>query len=173
MDPYVGEIRLFAGKYAPVGWAFCNGEQLAIQSNQALFAVIGTTYGGDGKNFFRLPDMRGCVPMHFGNGNGLTPRVLGEKGGEAAVTLSTSQIPAHAHDAGCQSTADKSNPEEMIWANSPGGKASVRAYSDTGTEKMAAQAIAAAGGGKPHNNMQPYVAINFIIALEGVFPPKA
>jgi len=172
MDPYVGEIRLFAGKYAPVGWAFCHGQQLAVLSNQALFAVIGTTYGGDGKNYFHLPDMRGCVPMHFGHGNGLTPRALGEKGGEAAVTLSTSQIPAHIHTAGCQSTADQTNPGGMIWANSPGGKAAIRVYSAAGTEKMGAQAIAAAGGGKPHNNMQPYVAINFIIALEGIFPPK-
>lgn len=172
MDPYVGEIRLFAGKYAPLGWAFCHGQQLAVQSNQALFAVIGTTYGGDGKNYFHLPDMRGCVPMHVGHGNGLTPRALGEKGGEAKVALTISQIPAHAHAVNCQSTATQTNPEGMIWANSPGGKASVRVYSEIGTELMAAQSIADAGGDRPHNNMQPYVAINFIIALEGVFPPK-
>jgi len=173
MDPYVGEIRLFAGNYAPRGWAFCHGQQLEIRSNLALYAVIGTTYGGDGKNYFQLPDLRGRAPMHFGHGTGLTPRPLGEAGGEAAVTLTTSQIPAHVHFAGCQSTADKKNPEGMIWANSPGGKAIVRTYAETGTVKMAAQAISPAGGGQPHNNMQPYLAINFIIALEGIFPPRS
>ncbi|PYI56516.1 phage tail protein [Paenibacillus flagellatus] len=170
MDPYIGEIRLFAGKYAPAGWYFCNGQTLQVVAHQTLFTVIGNMYGGDGKTTFALPDMRGMAPIHQGNGAGLTPRPFLSTGGTNQVTLTERQMPFHDHAVNCQTTANENNPNGAIWANEPRGARPV--YSQTANTPMSAQAIGTAGGGKPHNNMQPYAALNFIIAAEGVYPSK-
>ncbi|WP_248928194.1 phage tail protein [Paenibacillus hamazuiensis] len=175
-DPFVGEIRMFAGTYAPRGWAFCNGQLLPISQNTALFSLLGTNYGGNGTTTFALPDLQGRVPIHAGQGSGpgLTPRTVGEKGGAAAVTLMTSQLPAHSHAMNCSSeTGASSGPGEGIWAVPQGRRAPAAYTSDTSSLKsMGAQALSTAGGNQPHNNMQPYLAVNFIIALEGIFPQR-
>jgi microcystin-dependent protein len=174
MDPYVGEIRLFAGNYAPSGWVFCQGQELQIQQNQVLYSVIGTMYGGDGKNTFAVPNLTGRVPMHTGNGNGLTPRVLGSAGGEMTITLTEDQIPSHSHDPNSLSTTgDETSPVGALWANTAGGRSPVKAYSQDSSIPMNPTAINTVGGSQSHNNMQPYLAINFIMAYEGVYPPKS
>ena len=172
MDPYIGEIRLFAGTFAPVGWAFCDGQILRVAENQALFSVIGNPYGGDGKTTFALPDLRGYAPMHFGAGTGLTPRKFNEKGGTSFVTLMESQMPKHSHTAQCQTTSNSTSAEGTVWGTSPGGKSPKPVYSDRADTPLNALAIQPAGGGKPHNNMQPYLTLNFIIALDGIYPVK-
>ncbi|MBB6734246.1 phage tail protein [Cohnella zeiphila] len=175
MDPYIGEIRLFAGDYAPSGWALCNGQQLNVVGNQALFTIIGTTYGGDGKTVFNLPDMQNRVPIHWGPGNGLTPRNLGKAGGDATATLTMDQMPVHSHTPNAQSVADSESPTGAVWAATPrsGKKPGPDAYSATPSVPMNPIALNAVGGNQSHNNMQPYVALHFIIALEGVYPLKA
>lgn len=165
--PYVGEIRMFAGNFAPVGWAFCNGAQLAISENDVLFQLIGTTYGGDGVNTFNLPNLQSRIPVHFGTGSGQSFQI-GQSGGEETVTLTTSQIPAHSHPPLCNSGAGGQNdPSNGIWAqqstNSP--------YANVApTLNMAANAIGSSGGSQPHDNMVPFLVINFIISLFGIFP---
>ena len=171
MDPYVGEIRLFAGNYAPSGWAFCMGQLLDVQSNNTLFSIIGNTFGGDGNTTFALPDLRGFVPMHQGPGPSLTPRNYNETGGSSTVTLDMMQMPVHDHPVNAQTRGTGNFPKDSVWA-SPGARAvpPYTPYSD-GT-MMNAEAIGVTGGGQPHNNMQPYLVINYIIALEGLYPPK-
>lgn len=171
MEPYVGEIRLFAGTYAPRGWAFCNGAELSVQQNTLLFSVIGNQYGGDGVNTFHLPDLRGRVPMHQGQGPGLTERPFASNGGNQSVMLDVNQIPPHSHDVKAISTASASAPTQAVWATSSGFGAKP-VYTNTPSVTMNSLAIGVAGGSQPHNNMQPYLAINFIIALEGVYPEK-
>jgi microcystin-dependent protein len=173
MDPYIGEIRIFAGNYAPQNWAFCDGSMLPIRSNTALFSIMGITYGGDGVITFALPDLRGRAPMHFGAGIGLTPRVIGEFGGNSSIQLTLSEIPMHAHAANCH--ADNSNQTSPVgagWSNSTGGRKPADIYSSKFDTAMSAQAISPTGGNNPHNNMQPYLGINYIIALQGVFPSR-
>ena len=168
MPPYVGEIRLFAGNFAPAGWAFCDGQLLPISENETLFQLIGTTYGGDGQNTFALPDLRSRVPIHFGTGTGLSNRVLGQSGGVEEVTLTASQIPNHTH-AFLASTAPgtQSNPAGSLPSASP----SVTLYlEEAPTVNMNTSVITPAGGSQPHSNMQPYLCINFIISLFGIFP---
>ena len=167
-NPYLGEIRIFAGNFAPVGWAFCAGQVMSIAENDALFALIGTTYGGDGQTTFNLPDLRGRIPIHQGTGHG-SNFVLGQLAGSETVTLSLSQLPAHNHPA--QATAasgSKSTPGGNVWAGS-----TLNSYS-TGAPKaqMNPHAIGNTGNGQPHDNLMPYLAVNFIIALEGVFPSQ-
>jgi microcystin-dependent protein len=170
-DPFVAEIRIFAGNFAPRGWAKCEGQTLPIAQNTALFSLLGITYGGDGKTTFALPNLRDRVPMHTGTGPGLTPRQLGENGGAETVTLLESQIPQHTHTAygtGSDATA------QSLQGNVPatGGE---NAYSIAGTRitvAMSPQALSPTGGSAPHNNLQPYLVLNFIIALEGIFPPR-
>jgi microcystin-dependent protein len=161
-NPYVGEIRLFAGNFAPSGWEVCQGQTLAIADNEALFQLIGTTYGGDGQTTFNLPDLRSRVPVHVGSGY-----VLGQDGGVETVTLTASQIPAHTHAA--QATANSAaspDPGGNVWAT-----ASDTPYStSTPSAAMSAEAIGSAGGGQPHDNMLPFVAVNFIISLYGTYP---
>jgi microcystin-dependent protein len=169
MDPYIGEIRLFAGNYAPKGWLLCRGQELVIQNYRELFSVIGTTYGGDGKQYFNLLDLRGCVPLSCGLGDG-TLWNLGDKGGEAEVVLSLSEMPAHLHIPRSSSTPDNTMPPGRIWANAGIGKSGVAAYTEIASMKMSPDAISAAGAGKPHNNMQPYLALNYIIAYDGYLP---
>ena len=168
--PFVGEIRLFAGTFAPSGWALCNGQLLAIQQYNALFSLIGTTYGGDGQSTFGLPDLRGSLALHAGTGPGLTPRILGEKAGEEGVLLAPSQMPAHAHAA----LADAGNGTSAVPTGlHPARNAAGSLHYAVGTgAQLAPEALAAQGGSQPHDNMQPFLALNFIIALDGIYPQR-
>jgi len=165
--PYVGEIRMFAGNFAPAGWAFCQGQTLAISDNDVLFQLIGTTYGGDGQTTFNLPDLSSRVPVHMGTGGG-SSYIIGQSAGAEAVTLTTPQIPAHSHPPLCNSgDGTQNSPSNGVWAqqtqNAPYSKVPP-------TVQMANNAIGATGGSQPHDNMVPYLVINFIISLFGVFP---
>ena len=173
-EPFVAEIRILAGNFAPRGWAFCDGQLLPISQNTALFSLIGTTYGGDGRNTTALPDLQGRAPMHPGRGPGLTDRRLGERGGVETVTLSEADIPNHDHALNASP-----NPGETPGVTSPGGAANSFArsvggsvYADpSGLTEVATLPVA--GGGQAHNNMQPYLAMNFIIALVGLYPSRS
>lgn len=172
MDQYIGEIRMFAGNFPPKGWAFCNGDLLPIRNFTALYSILGVTYGGDGKNNFALPDLRGQAPMQQGHGPGLTPRSLGYAGGSPTVTLIQSEIPAHTHIPASQSaTNGVADPSQAVWTKTT-GRIGPAAYSASPNHAMNPMAIGVTGSSSPHNNMQPYLAIHFIIALEGDFPPR-
>jgi len=171
MDPFIGEIRIFAGNFPPRGWAFCDGSLLQIKLNTALFAVLGTTYGGDGKNTFALPDLRGKAALHFGAGQGLTPRYLGKAGGTANVRLTVEQMPNHTHVPNCQSAAAQDDPTNAIWATT--GRSNSSVYADAPDAAMSSQALFPTGGSQPHYNMQPYLGVYFIIAITGIFPPRS
>jgi microcystin-dependent protein len=169
-SPYIGEIRMFAGNFAPVGWALCNGQQLPISENDALFTLLGTTYGGDGQETFNLPDLRSRIPVHQGTGSGLTPRVLAEAAGTEQVSLSVQQIPLHNHGVGCQTAGGDSRvPTNALPAMETGNTAATYAETDT-TVNMKNTLIAPTGGSQPHENMQPFLVINYIISLFGRFP---
>lgn len=177
MDPFIGEISIFAGNFAPRGWAFCDGQLLPISSNSALFSILGTTYGGDGRTTFALPDLRGRFPMHPGRGPGLSDRRLGQRGGAEQHTLNQLEMPTHSHTAQLhaeKANADKSNPTGKMLAAS--GQDSI--YADpipADNIMMAAESIvvANAGGNQPFNMMNPFECVNFIIALQGVFPSRS
>ena len=173
-DPFVAEIRILPFNFAPTGWAFCDGQLLPISQNTALFSLLGTTYGGDGKTTFALPDLQGQAPMHPGQGPGLSNHDLGETGGAQTTTLPESEVPAHAHAirADAADPADVQAPSgAVVLARSQGGSAY---QTDTaGLVAMALASVATAGGGQPHNNMQPYLTLSFCIALQGVFPPRS
>lgn len=172
MEPFIGEIRMFSGTYAPQGWAFCDGSILSIASNSALFSILSTTYGGNGVTTFALPDLRGRLPMHPGAGPGLSPRTLGQSSGSESVTLLATQMPAHTHLVGCHSSADQSAPANSIPAAEATGAAPV--YSSLQPDgTMSPGMIAAAGGSQPHDNMPPFLCVNFIIALVGIYPPRS
>lgn len=164
-QPFIGEIRMFAGNFAPVGWAFCNGAIIPIDQNDALFNLIGTTYGGDGQTTFALPNLQSRIPVHVGPGF-----ALGQSGGTESVTLTTSQIPAHSHVPQCQSGAgDLTVPTAGVWAPPSTGTV----YSDAAPSlPMDPAAIGPAGGSQPHDNMVPFLVINFILSLFGVFPSQ-
>jgi microcystin-dependent protein len=165
-DQFLGEIRMFAGTFAPAGWAFCNGQQLAIADNDALFTLIGTTYGGDGQETFNLPNLQSRVPMHIGNGV-----VLGEAAGVESVTLTVNQTPTHSHPLlGSTALGSSTTPQNAVLAQDNIAGADLY-IEDTPVANMAATAITPVGGSQPHDNMQPYLVINFIISLVGVFPP--
>jgi len=170
MDPFVAEIRIFGFNFAPKGWALCNGQLLPISQNTALFSLLGTTYGGDGKSTFALPDMQGKTPMHPGQGPGLSLHDLGETGGSETVTLLQTEIPAHTHTL----SASSLNSQSTTPAGTSFGRGNpVRLYSGTvGATNMGVNSIADTGGNQPHNNMMPYLTMNFCIALQGVFPPR-
>jgi microcystin-dependent protein len=170
-DPFVAEIRIFPFNFAPRGWAFCNGQLMPISQNTALFALLGTTYGGDGKSNFALPNLQGATPLHPGQGAGLSLRDLGQQGGSEYVTLLQSEIPMHSHI--LRSSADDGD------LNTPGGQrvlaASLngQAYGPAANQtSMSMNTLALAGGSAPHNNMQPYLTVNFCIALQGIFPSR-
>lgn len=171
MEPFIGEIKMFGGNFAPRGWALCDGQLLSIASNSALFSILGTIYGGDGVSTFGLPDMRGRVSVHAGNGPGLSPRSLGEKGGQETVTLTTQQVPSHTHTAiASGGGAHSASPEGSLAADSGEG---VPAYgTDDPKVNMDSGAIGNTGGGQPHPNLQPFVTVNFIVALQGVYPSR-
>lgn len=166
-QPYVGEIRLFAGNFAPAGWMFCDGALVPISENETLFQLIGTTYGGDGQTTYNLPDLRGRVPIHQGSGAGLSGHVIGEMGGSEAVTLTSTQIPQHTHALRASSALSNGSA-------GGGGALAATAVNIYGsgdpTTPMAAQAVASVGGSQPHQNMAPFVGINYIISLFGIFP---
>ena len=164
-QPYVGEIRMFAGNFAPAGWMFCEGQLLPISENQTLFNLIGTTYGGDGQSTFALPDLRGRLPLHFGNGF-----TLAQTGGAETVTLTVQQIPAHSHPfLGTGNIANDANPGGNVVAQ----PSTFFPYVNTPPiVAMAAAAISATGGSQPHNNFQPYLCVDFIISLFGIFPSQ-
>ncbi len=171
-DFYIGEIRLFAGNFAPAGWAFCDGTLLPISENDALFQLIGTTYGGDGQNTFALPDLRGRVPLHSGTHSSGRTFQLGEQAGAETVTLTTQQIPSHTHlivASGERGSAAFTNTTGYPAATAVAGTA-IYGTSDGNVQAMAANAIASTGGSQAHENMAPYLGVNFIIALGGVYP---
>jgi microcystin-dependent protein len=171
MDPYVGEIRIVGFNFAPSGWATCDGQLMPISQNTALFSLLGTIYGGDGKSTFALPDLAGRAPMQWGQGPGLTSRLQGESGGSESVTLLSSEMPAHVHQlqAATQDPGDAHNVgTSTSFAPSTGGAV----YQDMADTEMSVQALMPQGGNMPHQNMQPYLAMNFIIALQGIFPPR-
>ncbi len=176
-EPFIAEIRIFAGNFAPRGWAFCNGQLLPVAQNTALFSLIGTTYGGDGRSTTALPNLEGRAPMHPGRGPGLTSRRLGERLGIETVTLTEAQMPSHNH------TMMAVNPSQFTVANSrdPQGRALAgvvtgQAYQSNSTSNVVAMntgSLANTGGSQSHNNMQPFLAINFIIALVGLYPSRS
>ena len=179
-DPFVAEIRIFPFNFAPSGWAMCNGQLLPLSQNTALFSLLGTTYGGDGKSNFALPNMQGSAPMHPGQGQGLSLRDLGEMSGVESITLLQSEMPVHTHflqASGAEATtitAAGNMPALGAYDNGQQNGA-IGAYSEQATPntQMGFQAISLTGGGLPHNNMQPYLTLNFCIALQGVFPPRS
>ncbi len=174
-DEFVGEIRIFACNFAPNGWALCNGQLLPISQNTALFSLLGTTYGGNGQSNFALPDFQDMAPMHWGQGAGLTDRFVGESAGVEMLSLIQSEIPVHTHpvivneDLGNTSVAAGS-----LWAEAHRRASAVRMYAPLNASPvtMSPQAAGVAGGGLPHNNMPPYLALNFCIAMQGIFPPR-
>jgi microcystin-dependent protein len=172
-DPFVAEIRIFPFNFAPKGWAWCDGQLLPLSQNTALFSLLGTTYGGDGKSNFALPDLQGRAPMHPGQGPGLSLHDLGETGGSETVSLLESEIPSHSHALRAWPTdpADVQAPQAAVaLARSSGGNA--YAASAGALVSMAPEALAPAGGDQPHNNLMPYLSFYFCIALQGVFPPR-
>lgn len=174
-DPFVAEIRIFPFNFAPKGWAFCDGQILPISQNTALFSLLGTVYGGDGKSTFALPDLQGSAAMHPGQGPGLSLFDLGQVGGSETVTLLVSEIPAHAHGVG-RALADAGNsitPVNSVWAQAGAGRGAAALYIDgSPTGQVNINSLSVTGGGLPHNNMQPYLTLNFCIALQGVFPAR-
>jgi microcystin-dependent protein len=170
-DPFVAEIRIFPFNFAPKGWAWCDGQLLPLSQNTALFSLLGTTYGGDGKSNFALPDLQGSAPMHPGQGPGLSLHDLGEIGGSETVTLLESEIPAHSH-AWQASLADALEPAPAGQQFATGIGVQVFAASSS-LVAMAPELLAPAGGDQPHNNLQPYLTFFFCIALQGVFPPRS
>lgn len=168
-EPFLGEIRAFGFNFAPTGWAQCNGQLLPLSQNTALFALLGTYYGGDGKSTFALPNLEGAAPMHQGQGPGLSERVIGETGGENFVTLLGSEIPAHTHFiSGSARPANENDPNNFYW----GSVANLYSPSANPAQQMAFETLGIAGGSQPHNNMQPYLTLNFCIALQGIFPSR-
>jgi len=169
-EPFVGQIMIFAGNFAPRGWAFCDGQLLAVSQNDALFSLLGTIYGGNGRTTFGLPDLRGRIPIHAGSGPGLTPRQLGSKGGAERVTLPVNQIPSHTHDLMADSgQGDTSSPGNNVLAYDR----RERQYSSLAPDvNMAESAVENTGGSQAHENMPPYQALHYCIALFGVYPSR-
>ena len=172
-DPFIGEIRLFGFNFAPTGWAQCNGQLLAISQNTALFSILGTTYGGDWRTTFALPNLQGQAALGAGQGPGLSYRTLGESGGESSVTLINSEMPAHTHAAAASTNVgDQSTPANNLWATGAGSRGQ-NFYASGADTAMSSQAIGQAGGSQPHNNLPPYLALNFCTCRYGVYPPRS
>ena len=174
-EPFIGQIMMFAGNFAPRGWSLCEGQLLSIAQNTALFSILGTTYGGDGRTTFALPDLRGRVPIQPGTGPGLSPYTLGQSGGVENVSLLISNIPAHNHPLQASTGAgDASSPQNAVPAVTvdPNTQQPLSGYNTSPNATMAAASVGLAGGSQPHTNVQPYLSVNFIIALEGIFPSR-
>lgn len=169
-EPFVGEIRMFAGNFAPRGWAFCDGQLLAVSQNDALFSLFGTIYGGDGRTTFGLPDMRGRLPLHAGAGPGLSPRRLGARGGAEKVTLTVNQMPSHTHPLQAST--------ELAQDHDPGGRvlaagSGINHYTPSSpTSAMASNMVTHTGGSRSHTNLMPFLCVNFIVALFGIYPSR-
>jgi microcystin-dependent protein len=173
-DQFLGEIRIFSCNFAPYGWAFCNGQILPISQYSALFSLLGTTYGGDGRSNFALPNLQGSAPMDWGSGAGLSPHFLGETGGSPTVTLLETELPLHSHAGGCNSgEGSQTSPAGAVFAAASGGRTPPPYYSDAApTVQMSTTALGVTGGNQPHNNLQPYLTLNFCIALQGIYPTR-
>ncbi|MCU1265470.1 MAG: phage Tail Collar domain protein [Acidobacteria bacterium] len=174
-SPFVAEIRIFACNFAPTGWAQCNGQILPISQNTALFSLLGTYYGGNGQSTFALPNLEGQAALGTGDGSGLSQRFLGEMSGTESVTLLQSEISAHTHTAGGSTVNNggSQTPTGNIWATSPAGRGTLALWGTPATGAMNPNALNLTGGGLPHNNLQPYLTLNFCIAMQGVFPPRS
>jgi microcystin-dependent protein len=172
-EPFVGEIRMFAGNFAPRGWAFCDGQLLAVSQNDALFSLFGTVYGGDGRTTFGLPDLRGRIPLHAGTGPGRSPRRLGSKGGEETVTVTVNQLPSHTHamtaTTGAAVGRDPVGSQQDLAPATAGGDGYARQLQPVA---MNAAAVGSAGGRQPHTNLMPFLCVHFIVALFGIYPSR-
>ncbi len=172
-EPFIGEIRFFGFNFAPRGWAMCSGQTLSISQNTALFSLLGTMYGGNGQTTFALPDLRGRVAIHVGQGPGLQNYTQGEMSGEETHTLIATEMPAHTHSITASSAiGTQSSPAGAVIAGSDPSRGSAHFAPDNPDSTLAAQTISAAGGSQPHNNLQPYLVGNYCIALEGIFPSR-
>jgi len=175
-EPFVAEIKMFAGNFAPRGWATCDGQLMPISQNTALFSLVGTYYGGDGKSTFALPNLQGSAPLGMGQGSGLSDRLLGEVGGAETVTLLPTELPVHTHSVNAStSLGTQTDPTGALWAPGGavrGGGPPVYASGQGGAPAMHPQALSTAGGSVPHNNMPPFLTVTFIIALQGIYPPR-
>ncbi len=170
-EPFVGEIRIFAGNFAPRGWAYCDGQLLAVSQNDALFSLLGTIYGGDGRTTFGLPDLRGRIPVHAGSGPGLSERRLGSKGGSEEVTVTTNQLPSHNHNAHASgAAASAGNPSGNVSADT--APTNIYANSLATTQTMNSAAVSQTGGSRSHTNLMPALCVHFIIALFGIYPSR-
>lgn len=168
-EPFVGQIKMFAGNFAPRGYSFCDGQLLAVSQNDALFSLLGTIYGGDGETTFGLPDLRGRIPIHGNEGPGLTPRNLGQRSGQEKVTLTANQLPSHAHTAqGTTAAASSNNPNGTLPA-----VANENTYFAGSAVNMSSLAVKNTGGSQSHTNLQPALAVNFIISLSGIYPSRS
>lgn len=170
-EPFIGEIRMFGGNFAPIGWALCDGTLLPIAQNTALFSILGTTFGGNGVSNFALPDLRGRVPIHAGQGPGLSPYIQGQSSGSESVTLTVNQIPTHNHlvNADSGDTGASSHPRGLYLASSGANPI----YNSNPDSTMNQNMIQPMGGNQPHSNVQPYLCVSFIIALQGIFPSRS
>ncbi|NOQ63168.1 MAG: phage tail protein [Methyloprofundus sp.] len=169
-EPFIAEIRIFAGNFAPRGWAFCNGQLLPVAQNSTLFSIIGTTYGGDGRTTTALPNLQGRVPMHAGHGAGLSPRQLGQQLGEETVSLNETQIPQHQHSLQTAGEPEIEVPADTTVLAAEGAE---HFHDATSLVKLHASSVTSTGGGQAHNNMQPYLSLNYIIALTGLYPSRS
>ncbi len=175
MEPFIGQIMLFAGNFAVRGWALCDGQLLPINQNAALFSILGTQYGGDGQTNFALPDLRGRVPIHMGNGPGLSNRPIGSKSGAETHTLTTNQIPSHAHGATLRASdaeGTSASPTDLVIAKSGSGDPDYNGDALNTALRSDSIEVGNTGGNQSHNNMQPYLTLNYQIALVGIFPPR-
>ncbi len=171
-EPFVAEVRIWGLNFAPRGWAFCNGQLLPVSQNTALFSLLGTIYGGDGRTTFALPDLQGRAPMHPGSGPGLSHRRIGEKGGASTETLTQVQMPSHRH--GVQASTrpgEENDPGSQVWARTTGMQ--YAAASAPADAQLAAEALPSTGGSQEHDNMQPYLGLSFCIALQGLYPSRS